>query len=202
MIRVRPIRERLLVNLLRQLAANIENPCAARRVHVGIPGITRGGGSRHRFPSFALLTLPRAPGPEQYGIDLKDDCRSGSRGHVTSSAQITDAAIALMERDQDVPLLPTLGSIILPPLFIRLRRCMRNTTASHLVGASATGRCKCGARSSPTQTSRSAAFWPLSTSRASGRTQRNPHQATTGLNPASVPVFRTRILLCPQALEY
>lgn len=44
-----------------------------------------------------------APAPEEYGIDLYDDCRSGPGGRVTSSAQIADATIDFMERHKYEP---------------------------------------------------------------------------------------------------
>ena len=44
-----------------------------------------------------------APPPQEYGIDLYDDCRSGAGGRVTSSAQIADAAIEFMEQHREAP---------------------------------------------------------------------------------------------------
>ena len=72
-----------------------------------IPTVTRllqdAGYATAHFGKWHLGGRTGAPGPEQYGIDLYDDCRSGPGGRVTSSAQIADSTIAFMERHKDAP---------------------------------------------------------------------------------------------------
>lgn len=72
-----------------------------------IPTVTsllqEAGYATAHFGKWHLGRRSGAPSPEEYGIDLYRDCRSGPGGRVTSSAQIADATIDFMERNQGAP---------------------------------------------------------------------------------------------------
>ena len=73
----------------------------------GLPTVTSllkaAGYATAHFGKWHLGGRTGAPSPQEYGIDLYDDCRSGPGGRVTSSAQIADATIEFMERHKDQP---------------------------------------------------------------------------------------------------
>ena len=65
--------------------------------------LKQAGYATAHFGKWHLGARAGAPAPQEYGIDVYDDCRNGPGGRVTSSAQIADATIEFMERHKDVP---------------------------------------------------------------------------------------------------
>ena len=72
-----------------------------------VPTVTRllqdAGYATAHFGKWHLGGRTGAPTPQEYGIDVYKDCRSGPGGRVSSSAQIADATIDFMEQHKDAP---------------------------------------------------------------------------------------------------